>query len=189
MRTVTRCSGRLSPHRTGGSTMTAPKPSYRTIPLSKGQVALVDATDYVWLSQWKWAAIWADRTRSFYAWRWSPMVNTKRHKVYMHRQILGLEHGDKRQGDHKESGRTLDNRRSNLRIASPSQNSANRRLERGTASGIKGVCRDQSRTKWRARIYVNRRRLNLGAFASKEKAGKAYRAAAEQYFGEFARTA
>ena len=35
--------------------MTTPsEPLYREIPLTQGQVALVDAADYEWLMQWEW---------------------------------------------------------------------------------------------------------------------------------------
>lgn len=34
--------------------MTPLQPDYRTIPLTQGQVTIVDAADYKWLNQWKW---------------------------------------------------------------------------------------------------------------------------------------
>ena len=61
---------------------------YRFIPLSKGQVAIVDAADFDWLSQWKWCAMWSERTNSFYAVRSTPRVNGKQKMLRMHREIM-----------------------------------------------------------------------------------------------------
>jgi len=41
--------------------------------------------------------------------------------------------------------------------------------------------------KWRARIRVDGIQIHLGYFYSRKKAARAYNAAAEKYFGEFAR--
>lgn len=47
---------------------TRPQPdNTRRIPLSQGQFAIVDASNYDWLIQWKWYAQWNPKTRSFYA--------------------------------------------------------------------------------------------------------------------------
>ena len=39
----------------------------RHIPLSQGQVAIVDAEDYEFLMQWNWYAAWMPSTQSYYA--------------------------------------------------------------------------------------------------------------------------
>lgn len=39
------------------------------IPLSGGQFSIVDATDYQWLSQWRWTASWSPVIRGHYALR------------------------------------------------------------------------------------------------------------------------
>ena len=51
------------------------------------------------------------------------------------RLILGLEKGDKREAEHVDPTRTLDYRRSNLRIATRAQNNANRRMRKDNTSG------------------------------------------------------
>jgi hypothetical protein len=74
----------------------------------------------------------------------------------------------------------------NLRIASRSQNNANRRRHRNNACGLKGVSRHTSG--WQATINKNGRRHHLGTFATPQEAHAAYVKAARKLFGEFART-
>lgn len=155
------------------------EPSYLTIKLTQGQVALVDAADYDWLNQWKWCAMWEPRMKSFYALR-----RVSRIAILMHRLILGLEYGDPREGDHKESGQTLDNRRTNLRIATVSQNRSNKRLQRNNTSGFNGV--DFNRGKWRARVKKNRKEIIVGYYSTAEEAHEARCEAAKRIHGEFA---
>jgi hypothetical protein len=105
-----------------------------------------------------------------------------REGLAMHRLILGLSLGDPDQIDHI-NGDKLDNRRSNLRIATRSQNLANQQKSRGaTSSRYKGVHWDRSKQKWRATI----RSQHLGCFASEEDAARAYNRAARQAWGEYA---
>lgn len=81
-----------------------------------------------------------------------------------------------------------DNRIANLRVADAAQNAHNKRVNRTSKSGIKGINYDQSRNKWRARIRIEGRNITLGRFESAEAAGNAYRETALAYRGEFART-
>jgi hypothetical protein len=74
----------------------------------------------------------------------------------------------------------------NLRRATRSQNSANRRVSSNNACGLKGVSPERDR--WRATICKNRRRYHLGKFATPQAAHAAYAKAARKLFGEFART-
>ena len=88
--------------------------------------------------------------------------------------------------DHKD-GDPANNRIVNLREASHTENTRNARVWATANSGFKGVCRRGNYSRWRARIRVNGRLLNLGHFSSPEEAHEAYAAAALKYFGEFAR--
>jgi hypothetical protein len=86
----------------------------------------------------------------------------------------------------------LNNRWSNLRPASVSQNRANTRARRNNASGLKGVHFDRltrSSKKWVAQIKHRDTKRFLGRFATKEEAHVAYAKAAATCFGEFARAA
>jgi AP2 domain. len=156
----------------------------KTIQLTKGYVAIVDAADYLRLSAYKWHA--AEVTGGLvYAAR-RAKVDGKWRLVYMHREILGLECGDKRKGDH-ESGDTLDNRRSNIRIATHAQNIANQKRRSDNRSGYRGVHWAGDRKRWRAQIKVLGRVYHLGEYVSPIDAAKAYDRAAREHFGEFAR--
>lgn len=79
------------------------------------------------------------------------------------------------------------NRWANLRLATSSQNGANKAHRRGSASRFKGVHWDRLTSKWRAQAQVMGKRMHLGSFATAEQAASAYEAAAQKYFGEFAR--
>lgn len=84
----------------------------------------------------------------------------------------------------------LNNRRSNLRAATPSQNGSNRKPTQPAAvktSRFKGVARKRGK-KWTALIGVNGKYIHLGTFEREEDAAEAYRQAALKYHGEFGRT-
>jgi hypothetical protein len=87
--------------------------------------------------------------------------------------------------DHRD-GDPANNRWNNLRRATVSQNTANRRRQRNNVCGFKGVVRTRS-GRWCARIYKHGRRHHLGNFLTPEAAHAAYIAAARKLFGEFAR--
>lgn len=87
--------------------------------------------------------------------------------------------------DHKD-GNPLNNQRSNLRLATASQNSANRAKAKNNTTGYKGVYRHKNNW-WRAIIQVQGEAIHLGLFRTPEEAHEAYKQAAVKYFGEFAR--
>jgi len=88
--------------------------------------------------------------------------------------------------EHKNLIRT-DDRWDNYRLATRSENYANKRAYKNNKSGFKGVSFFKSRGKWIAQIQVNKKKINLGYYATPEQAHVAYVAAATKYFGEFAR--
>jgi hypothetical protein len=147
------------------------------IPLSRGLVALVDDIDAA-LAVHNWHAIPDNAT--IYAGRHRVGSQTT---VLMHREVLGSppSHVDHINGD------GLDNRRANLRLATPSQNGGNRRARVGGSSRFKGVCWHRKQQCWSAYITVDRRRISLGSFQLEEEAARAYDQASRAGFGEFAR--
>ena len=97
--------------------------SIRLIPLTQGQNAVVDAADYEWLNQWNWHAHWFESSKTFYAGRnISASEGRPMGVVTMHRELL--QDGSNLDTDHR-NGNGLDNRRSNLRICTRSQNCQN----------------------------------------------------------------
>jgi len=161
----------------------------KAIKLTQGQLALVDDDDYQWLNQWKWHAH-KDKSGNFYASRSSTKIDGKQHTIFMHRQILGLEFGDSRQVDHANHS-TLDNRRSNIRLATSTQNNQNRIPFKST-SRFKGVSRHFIHSKgkiykyWQAHIKYKGKQIFLGHFKNEYEAAQVYNVAARKYFGEYA---
>ena len=156
--------------------------------LTNGKVALVDPEDYAQLSQYKWRAWKNPRRNVWYAIRSiyfaaHPGQPWKNDTIRMHCQILryfgGIDHVN-------HDG--LDNRKSNLRPATITQNLQNARKRKGTSSQYKGVYWDTQTNKWKARIHVDKKRLHLGYYIEETDAARAYDEAAKKYFKEFAST-
>jgi hypothetical protein len=84
------------------------------------------------------------------------------------------------------NGNTLDNRKSNLRICSFSDNNKNRKISKNNSTGYKGVVYDKRNKKFIAKIGLNKKQIYLGYYIDPIDAARAYNAAAIKYFGEFA---
>ena len=81
----------------------------------------------------------------------------------------------------------LDNRKANLRLATPAQNARNRRKTAAkTYSKYKGVSYHAGQRKWSAAIRVNGQYKYFGLFQNEIDAAKAYDEAARKYHKEFA---
>lgn len=155
----------------------------KSISLTRGFSAIVDAEDYPFLSQFHWFA----KNRNdgkFVALRMRRKHESGSTKfVVMHRVIVNA-HEDV-QVDHVNLD-SLDNRRCNLRICTNGNNQMNSALRTHNTSGYKGV--DFSQGMWRARIVKHGKEIFLGRFDIPEKAAGAYDGAADDLFGEFAKT-
>lgn len=168
---------------TSQSTKRVPLYGYHPVTRKRGYIrayALVDAEDYELVMGYRWHL-----DNNGYARANTPRdENGKRGFVLMHRLIMKNPKSDV---DHKNWNR-LDNRRSNLRLATRSQNIANSKLSSNNTSGYRGVVGDRATSKWCAQIKSNGKKRVLGCFSSKEDAARAYDAAALEVFGEFAST-
>jgi len=89
--------------------------------------------------------------------------------------------------DHRNRDK-LDNRRSNLRLASRTQNEANKAKRKGkTSSQYKGVTFSKGLKKpWRAVITADKKNYSLGYYHTEAEAAREYNEKAKELFGEFA---
>jgi hypothetical protein len=145
--------------------------------LLKGLPVLLDDEDLCALRGRK---LRLDRVKSDY---WRVVVNDHGRSVILARFLLSAPPGVF--VDHA-NGNPLDNRRVNIRLATPAQNLANSRKRNGHASTFKGV--SLCKGKWQARIKVAGRAVYLGTFEEEWLAADAYDEAARAHFGEFAKT-
>jgi hypothetical protein len=114
-------------------------------------------------------------------------VVTSNNKKHMHRVIMGVD-GDtwtNIQVDHIKESQRNNNRRNNLRIATPSQNGMNKKMLSNNTSGYTGVYWNKSRNRWTAYISINKKFVCLGFYKNKEDAVKARKEAEEKYYGEY----
>lgn len=155
---------------------------YRLIKLTRGQFAKVDAEDFEELSRHRWLAL--RNSQDYYAARTVILANSERRQVRMHRLIMGLDFGNPLQVDHINHD-TLDNRRSNLRIVTISQQCMNRRLRSDNKSGHKGLW--DRRGGWTVRIKVAGKSFYVGQTKDFNDAVEMYREAALKFHGEFAK--
>lgn len=151
------------------------------VPLTKGYEAIIDASDAALVSGRNWYAQ-VGRT-GVYAAR-SQTHEGRQRCVLMHRVLLSAP--DDMEVDHWD-GDGLNNRRANLRLATRLQNQGNRPANRSNRLGVKGVRAHQGR--YMAEITVRGRTTFLGSFDTIEEASAAYARAADNFFGEFARSA
>ena len=151
----------------------------RQVKLTRGAFALVDDADF-------------EAVVSVGRWCLRPTADGRR---YAQHRVLKPDGRRTTQGLHAFltgwpfvdhiNGNGLDNRRENLRPATPLENAANAKRRRDNRSGYKGVSVTTS-GRWIARIQRDRKLTNLGIYPTPEEAAVAYDAAAREVFGEFA---
>ncbi len=149
----------------------------REIKLTQGKVAIVDDEDFEFLNRWKWSC-----GSGGYALRNSPRSDGSHRHVLMHRLIALPHYGE--HTDHINQDK-LDNRSSNLRVCTNSQNGMNKGKQSNNTSGYKGVYKHEI-GRWAARINAGGKKISLGLYKDVLDAAKAYDKAALKYHGEFA---
>jgi hypothetical protein len=155
---------------------------FRRIDLGEGKWTIVDQRDYYRFGQYKWNI--EGNNGKFYAIRGAQISPKEIKLVRLHRVIMSAPEGllvDHRNND------GLDNRRSNLRLATKSQNNTNRPKRANTSSRYIGVCYDKAHKCWYAQIVHQGKHKWLGTFDNEIEAARAFDRAAIEYHGEFAR--
>ena len=102
--------------------------------------------------------------------------------MQFHRVIWAYHYGEWPSGqiDHINHDRA-DNRIENLRIVTHSENAKNMRKNAKNASGVMGVSWEKNRSKWQAKITVDRVQRHLGRFDRFEDAVAARRQAEKEF--------
>lgn len=152
----------------------------KEIQLTQGYVALIDDEDFNKVSAYKWFVRKGKNTHYAATWvgKWR-----ERKLLHMHHLVSGVP----KEGfciDHQDRN-GLNNQKSNHRLCTIAQNSANR-----TAYGSSkylGVSYMAANRKWRAYIKAEGENKYLGIFETEEQAAEAYNLAAAKYHGEFAK--
>ncbi|MDO5300275.1 MAG: HNH endonuclease [Clostridia bacterium] len=135
---------------------------------------LIDYADYPAVRTHRW---WVDKGSGYF------VTSKDGRLVYLHRMLMPCPEG--LVCDHINRNK-LDNRRSNLRYATPQENSRNRGMSRKNTSGFIGVSWHIRNERYVAQIKVDGRTRNLGQFRTAEEAARARDKAALFFFGEFA---
>ncbi|TIM70997.1 MAG: hypothetical protein E5Y58_13770 [Mesorhizobium sp.] len=148
---------------------------YCVVPVNENgrtQWAKVSREDYEQVSQYSWSVLRSSPLRAYA----SGVLEGRR--VLMHRLVrnappnLMVDHAN---------GDTLDNRRLNLRLATPKENARNSRRHRDGVSGFKGVSKGLN-GKWAAKINNQ----FIGQYVTAEIAAVVYNDEARRRFGEWA---
>ena len=146
--------------------------------------ALVDDEDYERLKGFTW---WLT-SHGYVSRRYQIGSGHKTRKfvtVYLHREVTGYP--ENLYVDHKNRNK-LDNRKSNLRPATNSQNQANRKSMSTNTSGFRGVYLDKTRKKWVAEIIIEGKKHHLGRYETKEEAAIVFNEKFVAHFKDFATT-
>jgi hypothetical protein len=169
-------------------------PNTIEVPLTKDQVALIDECDRDLLI-YKWCATSSKSRVDGKKYIATRNIHTRKEvkkqtTIIMHRvileRVLGRSLLPTERVDH-ENTNPLDNRRCNLRLATPSQNGANRGKPISNTSNFKGVTKRKNYDRWHAQIGFKNKRYHLGDYDTPEKAYEAYCKAAIEMYGEFVR--
>jgi hypothetical protein len=137
---------------------------------------LVDHEDYEAVAQYSWHLHDGYARASIY------VGDGKRRNVLMHRMLLGLRRGDKRETDHINRDR-LDNRRANLRVVTHKQNSHNQgcNQRQNRTSEYRGVSFHKATGKWWAYARINGVLKSAGYYRDEDEAGAAAAAFRRKY--------
>jgi hypothetical protein len=144
-----------------------------TIPLANSDLcAVVDDEDLALVSAYTW----------YLNGRYAVAFPGPSESLSMHQLLLPASEG--LNIDHRDRD-GLNNRRENLRLATRSQNQANR-VSRTGASRFKGVTASKTPGKWRATVTVDKKTRAYGTYESEEDAARAYNRVAFAAWGDYA---
>lgn len=150
---------------------------------------IVDAEDIPRLQALnaRWHVQWIEKLQNYYvltSYRYGEPGKRKATTLILQRVILNVD-GDRRIHVDHINHNQLDNRKSNLRITTQSQNARNRRgPNKNNTSGYRNVTYIDGM--WHIQMYVNGKNIYFGKYADVHEAGKAAKQIREKIYGEFA---
>jgi len=147
--------------------------------VAKDLWCLVDEEDAMTVRERPWHICKNKRTGKVYVRTNIKQPDGKYRGVYLHRWLLKEPELDV---DHI-NGDTLDNRRSNLRLATQQQNSQNMRMKNKWGKGVY-----KNKNRFTVKIGIDGKRIYVGHYATQQEAKDAYDKKAIELFGEFALT-
>lgn len=143
-----------------------------TVTTKSGEVFLADSEDVELLSKYSWC-----KSKKGYA-----VANIKGKVTKMHRFIMGVSNPEVIV-DHKNRDRH-DNRKSNLRICTTTENARNRSVSKHCSSGFIGI-RITEYGKYNVKITFSGKEIHIGNYDTLEEAIRARKIAEGKYHGEF----
>lgn len=155
---------------------------FAIVPLTRGFEAIIDAADAEFVGRFLWCAAVA-KDGYVYAKRAERDTSGVQRTIKLHRWLIDapvhlmVDHIDRN---------TLNNRRSNLRLATIAQNNLNTGIRKDNSSGVKGVSFHRGVGRWTSQISIGGKLQYLGCFDTQESAALAYSTAAQKLHGEFA---
>ena len=151
------------------------------ITLTKGYEAVIDASNASMVKDKNWFAQVNKPGARVYAFC-GDYSGPKPKKVLLHRAVMGAPAG--LDVDHINHN-TLDNRKANLRLATRSDNMANRAgLDANNTLGFRGINRTPN-GRFTAKIKCRGQKLHIGTYDTAAAAAAAFTSKAKELFGEF----
>ena len=152
---------------------------------SNGEAFIIDKEDAVEVEKYNWQSL-KNKHGNIVAIQRCKTINGNRETLQLHRELLGLKKGDKRQGNHIDKDPS-NNTRKNLEIVTCSENVRWQNKQRNNKSGYIGVCWDNKNEKWEVQITVNYKKQRIDRYDDIKEAAKAYNEAAVKYHGRHAK--
>lgn len=162
---------------------------------ANGQSVMVDDEDFEYLNQFNWFCV---DSCGLYVKRNITLPSGKQRQISMHRELMKAQIGE--MVDHKDRN-TLNNQKSNLRIANDFENKRNTNSRKNSSSKYIGVSIAKTSyispngntivyTKWLASIRISGKQISLGKFPFTEdgeiEAAKLRDKFSKIHHGEFA---
>jgi hypothetical protein len=111
-------------------------------------------------------------------------VTSKENNSTIYLQDYIFSHDDDFTVDHIDRNK-LNNKRSNFRLVTASQNRMNKKLQSNNTSGVSGVSWDKRYSKWRVRVKVKSKEIQIGTYITIEEAVQQRVNAEAKYYGQY----